>query len=169
MDALPFQLLPVLQLVIAMLLGMLLGMERSIVGKKAGMRTFALASLGSCLFVIISEQVVRQWVGIVDFDPLRVAAGVITGIGFIGAGMIIFHKELRGLTTAASLWVAAGIGMAVGFGLYSIAIATTVLTLFVFTALWYIERYIERRIQLPERDPAVVLEERDDRIGPQHL
>jgi len=135
------------QLVIAMFLGMLIGVERSIAGKTAGMRTYALVAMGSCLFVVVSTLVTKQYVGVVDFDPLRVASSVVTGIGFIGAGIIIFREStLKGLTTAAGLWVAAGIGVAVAYSLYSIAIFATLLTLFVFTLLWYVEEGIEGKL-----------------------
>ena len=78
-------------------------------------------------------------------DPLRIASNIIVGVGFLGAGMIIFKDhQLTGLTTASGLWVAAGIGTAVGFGLYNLAIVATVLTLFVFTVLWYLESKIKR-------------------------
>ncbi|MCP6720306.1 MAG: MgtC/SapB family protein [Patescibacteria group bacterium] len=130
-----------LRLVAAMVLGGALGLERWLAGKMAGVRTYALISVGSALFVIVSIVVSEQFVGITVFDPLRVASQIVVGIGFIGAGLIIFKEsKVRGLTTAAGLWVAAGIGMATGFGLYSIAVFTTLLTLFIFTVLWFIEK-----------------------------
>lgn len=138
--------LPVMfsQLILAVFLGMLLGIERSLARKTAGMRTYALVALAACLFIIISNTVTVGYINFTDFDPMRVAAGIITGIGFLGAGLIIFREsKLQGLTTAASLWVAAGIGMAVGYGLYALAVFTTLLTLFVFTMLWYIEKKIK--------------------------
>ncbi len=141
----PGQIETFLQLALAMILGVLLGTERSIAGKTAGMRTYALVSLGACLFVIISVVITAQYYphGI-NFDPLRVAAGIITGIGFLGAGLIIMREHrLRGLTTAAGLWVAAGIGVAVGYQLYDVAIYTTFLTLVVFTLMWFIEEKIK--------------------------
>ena len=128
------------QLTVAALLGLFLGAERSIAGKSAGMRTFALVSLGSCLFVAISTIVTTQYFGKVNFDPMRVLAAIIAGVGFIGAGLIMFRQNLmRGLTTAAGLWVSAGVGAAVGFGLYYIAGFTTLLTLLIFTAAWFVE------------------------------
>ncbi len=135
------------RLAVAMLLGVLLGAERITAGKTAGMRTHALVSMGSALFVIVSVLVAADFAGKgnVNFDPLRVAAQVVTGIGFLGAGLIIFTgSKLRGLTTAAGLWVAAGIGMAAGFGFYIIAIFVTAITLLVFTLLWYVERSIKK-------------------------
>lgn len=132
------------QLTTAAVLGILLGIERNLAGKTAGMRTYALVSLGSCLFVIISILVTAAYLPIIAIDQLRVMAGVITGVGFLGAGIIIFRdSRLRGITTAASLWVSAGIGMSVGYGYYGIAIFTTFLILFVFTILWFIEQRIK--------------------------
>lgn len=137
------------QLVLALFLGALLGFERLLAGKEAGMRTFGLVSIGSCLFVIIGEVVVQRYLGSLrtGMDPLRMASSVVTGIGFIGGGLIIFQHELKGLTTAAVLWVASAIGVAVGFQLYSVAIFTTFLTLFVTVGLWFIERYLERKVK----------------------
>jgi putative Mg2+ transporter-C (MgtC) family protein len=133
------------QLFLAVVLGMILGTERSVVSdKQAGTRTYALVALGACLFSIISIQVTSGYLGLVSFDPMRVVAGIITGIGFLGAGIIIFKDStLQGLTTAAGLWVAAGIGVAVGYSLYAIAIFTTILTLFIFTILLYMESKLD--------------------------
>ena len=132
------------QLALATLLGMGLGVERSIAGKTAGMRTYALVSLGSCLFTVTSILVSAAYIGVVDVDPLRIAAGIVTGIGFIGAGVIIFRENTpRGLTTAAGLWVVSGIGVAVGFGLYGLAVFTTLLALLVFTLMWYLENRVK--------------------------
>lgn len=128
------------KLLLASVLGMLVGTERAVVGKRAGTRTFALVALGACLFTVISVNVTSQYIGIVDFDPMRVTAGIVTGVGFIGAGMIVFREQLlRGLTTAAGLWVAAAVGIAVGYGMYVIAIFTALLTLAIFTLLWFFE------------------------------
>ncbi len=140
-------LVPFFKLTLAALLGLAIGAERTIAGKNAGMRTFALVSLGSALFVVISEQINLQYLGQVNFDPMRISAGIITGVGFIGAGMI-FSKDdlLKGLTTAAGLWAIAGIGMAVGFGLYTISIFSTLLVLFIFTALWFLEEKVRVRL-----------------------
>ncbi len=132
------------QLAIATGLGLLLGTERTIAGKNAGMRTYALVSLGSCLLILISVSVSQSFSTVFNFDPLRLAAGIVTGIGFLGAGIIIFkNSSLEGLTTAAGLWVASAIGISVGYGLYALALFSTVLTLFVFTALWFVETKIK--------------------------
>jgi len=149
------------QLSLALLLGLLLGTERSVVaGKRAGSRTFALVSLGSCLFTVIGIQVTHSYLGLVNFDPMRVVAGIITGIGFIGAGIIIFRgDELRGLTTAAGLWVASGIGIAIGFGLYAIAIFSALLALLAFTALWFIEDRLKVWTDFAKKTPVRIEEE----------
>lgn len=130
-----------LKLVLAMLLGGLIGTERSVVARQAaGTRTFALVSLGTCLFIIVSSYVDVQMIGLINVDPLRLAAGVITGMGFIGGGLIIFRGDtIHGATTAAGLWVACAVGMAVGFGMYSVATFTSILALIVFTGMWYLE------------------------------
>jgi putative Mg2+ transporter-C (MgtC) family protein len=132
---------PLLQLILALVLGAALGVERTLAGKTAGMRTFALVSLGSALFSVVALQFASYYTA--QTDPLRVASTIVSGIGFIGAGLIIFGGEkIRGLTTAAGLWVAAGIGTAVGFGFYLIAISAAALTLFVFTVLWLLENFL---------------------------
>ena len=149
-----------LQLILAMVLGMLLGTERAIAGKTVGMRTYALVSLGASLFIVISTAVTGAYVEITGFDPMRVAAGIVTGVGFLGAGIIIYRgSKLRGLTTAASLWVAAGIGVATGYQLYAVAIFTTFLTLLVFTILWFIEQKIRA---LSEGKEITTVEDIDD-------
>lgn len=131
----------ILNLVLAVILGVCLGFERNLAGKVAGMRTFALVSLGAALFAIISQLVMEKSVGVVNFDPLRMASQVIVGIGFLGAGLIMARSgKVTGLTTAAGMWVAAGVGLACGFGLYLLAFLATGLTIFVFAFLWIIER-----------------------------
>ena len=111
----------IFRLVVAGLLGTVVGIEREWRVKEAGFRTHFLVSLGSALFMIVS-----QW----GFEEFLAAAQVVSGIGFIGAGAIIFHRQIvRGLTTAASLWAIAGVGMATGAGMYGVAAAATVLTL----------------------------------------
>ncbi|MEX2014281.1 MAG: MgtC/SapB family protein [Parcubacteria group bacterium] len=129
-------------LVMALVLGSTLGLERSLAGKTAGVRTFGLVSMGSCLFILIARLVIPT-VEMSNFDPLRIAAGVVMGIGFLCGGVIVFKDStLTGLTTAAGLWVAAGIGMAVGYGLVSLALFATVATLLVFTVFWFIEQKV---------------------------
>jgi len=151
----PTLLTVLIQLTVAAFLGLIVGAERSIAGKSAGMRTFALVSLGACLFTVTSVLVTTQYFGKVNFDPMRVPAAIIAGIGFIGAGLILFKGHTtRGLTTAAGMWISAGLGMAVGFGQYAIAVYTGLLTLLIFTAVWFIEvrlkTYFGRERTMPE-------------------
>lgn len=143
------------QLVLAVVLGAFIGLERELARKTAGMRTFALVSLGAALFSIISKYAFKEFWGVPGFDPSRIASQVVVGIGFLGAGLIILRQEkVRGLTTAAGMWVSASIGMAVGFRLYSIAVFATILTILVFLLLWIIEHKLVRRIpwERPEDD-----------------
>ncbi|HEY4500096.1 MAG TPA: MgtC/SapB family protein [Candidatus Paceibacterota bacterium] len=126
------------QLSLAIVLGFSLGVEREIARKSAGIRTHILVSLGAALFSIISTSVIGP-----NVDPTRIAAQIVVGIGFLGGGMIIFQdSKLQGLTTAAGVWVAAAIGMAVGFELYQLAIVGTLLALGVFLVIGPIERAI---------------------------
>lgn len=129
------------KLLLAMVLGGVLGTERAVLAKQsAGTRTFGLVALGACLFVITSSYVDIAYIGVLNFDPMRTAAAIIMGIGFLGGGIIVFRGDaVHGATTAAGLWVAAGVGIAVGFGLYAVAIYTTVLSLLMFTGMWYLE------------------------------
>ncbi len=135
----------ILKLAVAIILGTLIGGERLFVHKEAGMKTHALVSLGSAVFIIISEMIVFKYGKVGGFDPTRIASQVIVGIGFLGAGSIIFQgNRLLGLTTAGGLWVTAGIGMAAGFGFYSLAVITTVLVLFVLVVVNIFEKPIRR-------------------------
>lgn len=132
------------KLFVALALGMILGIERIIAHKTAGMRTYALVAMGAALFVIISESIGQMYLGTFDFNPAQIPSAIITGIGFLGAGLIIFRdNQVTGVTTASSIWVAAGIGIAAGFGMYTLAILATVLTLFVFVVLWFLEDKIK--------------------------
>lgn len=131
------------QLFLAVVLGALIGLERQMAGKTAGVRTYALVALGSALFSYISKFGFTEFWGVPGFDPSRIASQIVVGVGFIGAGLIVFHSErVRGLTTAAGLWVSAAIGMAIGFRLYRIGIFTTILTLAVFVILWIFEQKV---------------------------
>ncbi|MBX4195511.1 MgtC/SapB family protein [Candidatus Parcubacteria bacterium] len=133
------------RILIALGLGLAIGLERTFAHKTAGMRTYGLVAMGSSLFVILSELVVSGS-NLYSFDPMRTAAAIIMGIGFLCGGVIIFQNhQLSGLTTAAGLWLTAGVGMAVGFGQISLAVFTTVVTLLVFTALWFVEQMIARK------------------------
>ena len=129
-----------LRLLLSVLLSGLIGLERQMHRRNAGLRTHILVCLGSCLIMLTSLYVFDIYKDKAPIDPARIAAGVITGIGFLGAGTIIREKErVIGLTTAASLWVAAGIGLSVGIGFYSASIFTTLLALVVLVLLRRIE------------------------------
>lgn len=133
------------RLVFSLVLGSVVGSERKRKGQIAGIRTFALISMGATLAMILSIYVPQEYMGLKNGDPGRIAAQVITGIGFLGAGAIIQMKgSVRGLTTAAGIWMAATIGMTVGVGLYTLSVAATVLMLFIL--LW-LER-IEHRVHV---------------------
>lgn len=141
----------------AIVLGMLIGIERVMAHKTAGPRTHALVAMGSALFVMISEVVSERYSSLGIVDPLRMASQIIVGVGFLGAGMIIFKdSHLQGLTTASGLWVAAAIGTAVGFGLYEMAIITTALTLFIFVVLWFAEDRIVKKIAYKNEVPPTI-------------
>jgi len=131
------------RLVLTAFLSGLIGIERQVHKRTAGLRTHILVALGSCLIMLTSLYVFDIYKGIAGIDPSRIAAGVITGIGFLGAGTIIREQEgVRGLTTAASLWVVAGIGLACGCGFLNASIYTTILALVVLFFLRYAEMFI---------------------------
>lgn len=135
----------VFKLFVSMLLGSAIGFERKQKGQTAGIRTFALIAMGATLAMLISIYVPQVYLGLKNGDPGRIAAQVISGIGFLGAGAIIQMKgSVRGLTTAAGIWMVATIGMAVGLGLYILAIVATALILLI---LHWFER-IEHRVAM---------------------
>ena len=121
-----------LRLLLAGMLGAVIGLDREYRAKEAGFRTHFLVCLGSALFMIISQYGFTEIVKAngANYDGARVAAQIVSGIGFLGAGTIIFHKQfIRGLTTAAGMWATAGIGMAIGGGMYFLGVAATILVL----------------------------------------
>ncbi len=133
------------RLTMAVVLGGLIGLERESHGKDAGFRTHALVCVGASLFMIVSIEIHMLYRSIQAIDPSRIAAQVVSGIGFLGAGAIIRSPQqgIRGLTTAAGLWTAAGIGMACGLALYRPAILTTVLTLVILIIFSKINRWLD--------------------------
>ena len=145
------------RVVIALIIGLALGTEREIGGHTAGLRTMALICTGACLFTGL---------GLIPnlgrtIDPTRIAAQIVTGVGFLGAGSILRQGEaVIGLTTAASIWVVAAIGMAVGFGYFSTAIVATVLVLATLIILKWVEnrffpqRHNRRRDDVKAEPPA---------------
>ena len=121
-----------IRLLTAGILGAIIGLEREYRAKEAGYRTHFLVSLGSALIMIISQHGFGEVLGEtgVGLDPSRIAAQVVTGIGFIGAGTIILNKQIvRGLTTAAGIWATSGIGLCIGAGMYTLGFSATALTL----------------------------------------
>jgi putative Mg2+ transporter-C (MgtC) family protein len=133
----------IIRLSVAVVLGMLIGAERLLVKEAAGMKTHALVSLGAAVFMIISEALTAKYLNISGLNPAMIPSQVIVGIGFLGAGSIILQgSRVIGLTTAGGLWVTAGIGMAVGFGFYSLATIATILVLFILVAVNIFEKPI---------------------------
>jgi putative Mg2+ transporter-C (MgtC) family protein len=130
------------QILLAAVLGMAIGAEREHRHRSAGLRTYTLVAIGSCLFTVLS---IYGFFGVEgrSYDPSRIASQIVVGIGFIGAGMIILREnKIEGLTTAAGIWSTAAIGMAVGLGLYFVAIFVTVTILGVLLALPFLKEKI---------------------------
>ncbi len=135
----------VFKLCLSLILGSIVGFERKRKGQTAGVRTFALIAMGATLAMLLSIYIPQEYMGLKNGDPGRIAAQVITGIGFLGAGAIIQMKgSVRGLTTAAGIWMVATIGMSVGVGLYALSIAATALILFILVQLERIEHRISK-------------------------
>jgi putative Mg2+ transporter-C (MgtC) family protein len=120
----------IIRLLFAALLGGIIGLEREINAKAAGFRTHVLVCIGSCLIMLVSMHMVDIYRGIANADPGRIAAQVVSGIGFLGAGTIIRSRaSIHGLTTAASLWSVAGVGLAAGSGLFKVSAFAALLIL----------------------------------------
>ena len=150
------------RLVLAVILGALIGLDRETRSKPAGLRTFAIVSLGACIFTLVG---VMAFAG--EAETSRIVSTIITGVGFLGAGTIIQRRSgVLGLTTAAGIWASAGIGMAVGMGLYTLALGGTVL---IVAVLWALGWIADRVPKSPDPDGAPVeegkapAESRDDR------
>ena len=130
------------QLILATFLGALIGLEREIKRKEAGLQTYSLVALGTCLFTIIFFELFNSFFGKtgIRFDPSRIIEAIAIGIGFIGAGVIFRQPSgIAGLTTAAGLWATAAIGIAVGARLYFLAIFTTFLALSILAGFGLLE------------------------------
>lgn len=135
-----------LRLGLGLVLGAVIGIERELHRQPAGFRTHSLVALGAALFTIISAY---GFIG-EGIDPTRITAQIVSGIGFIGAGTILQHRgNIRGLTTAASLWAVAAIGMAAGSGMIVLALTGTLLILVVLAVFDRIEAFARRRMELP--------------------
>jgi len=132
----------ILRLGIAAVLGMLVGFERERQNQPAGLRTHTILAIGACLAMTISINVAIQYVGsVLNGDPGRIAAQVISGIGFLGAGAILrYGNSVKGLTTATSLWTIAVVGMAIGAGHYVAGVATTAMLLIILVLLNVLEK-----------------------------
>ena len=130
----------VLRIVLAVLCGGAIGLERGLKNRPAGMRTYMLVCVGSCL-IMLTNQYIHQVTG--TGDPMRLGAQVVSGIGFLGAGTIVVtrHNQIKGLTTAAGLWSAAGVGLALGVGFYEAAL---IAGLAIFTVLTLLQRWDDR-------------------------
>lgn len=145
----------ILRLFVAALLGSVIGLDREYRAKEAGYRTHFLVSLGSALMMIISQygftEVISGHLDQIRYDPGRVAAQVVTGIGFIGAGAIILQRQIvRGLTTAAGLWATSGIGLAIGAGMYVLGISAMILTLIGLEALTFVFKNVSMKSSVVE-------------------
>ena len=137
MEQILFELELCISIIVSAILGFSIGLERKIRNKEAGIRTHTILCLGSCLMMVISMNLSRS----INYDPARIAAQIVSGIGFLGAGMIIFKRnEIHGLTTAAGIWATAGVGMACGAKLYVIAVLSTIL---IIIAQWLLHTDIK--------------------------
>lgn len=146
------------KLLLSLFLGALIGLERKHKGQKAGMRTFALISMGATLAMLVSIYIPQEYLGLKNGDPGRIAAQVVSGIGFLGAGAIIQSKgSVRGLTTAAGIWITAMIGLAVGAGMYLISV---IATLFIVAILILLDRY-EHKLHLAWESKIIRLKIKD--------
>jgi len=151
----------IIRIAVAIGLGTIIGLERTFAGKTAGMRTYGMITLGSSIFVIISETIMSSLSNPLIASPVIVPAAIISGIGFIGAGLIILHSnKITGLTTAAGLWVAAGVGMASGFGFFNLAIISTAAALIIFTIMWFLEESLKKYAYDPQTESITVEEEK---------
>jgi len=159
-----------LRIVISLLCGVFVGFERTNRGKEAGIRTHAIVALASCLMMIISQYGFSDF--FVDFakgnvdtrlDPSRIAAQIVSGVGFLGAGTIFIHKNVvTGLTTAAGIWAVAGVGMAIGCGMYFIGISCTFV---IIVAQLILHKSTKFTSNQPETQMSFVVENNEDNIN----
>lgn len=165
----------ILRIMLAGLCGAIIGYERKNRNKEAGIRTHLIVAMGAALIMIVSKYGFNDILGHtgIALDPSRIAAQIVTGVGFLGAGMIFMRRNMiRGLTTAAGIWATSGIGMAIGSGLYVVGIVTTVFIVLVQIVLhskhrWAKESYKEEMTFLIEKDKAAVedLKKRLEHMG----
>ncbi|MFH1790541.1 MAG: MgtC/SapB family protein [Candidatus Omnitrophota bacterium] len=134
------------KLLLACMLSAMIGLEREIHGSPAGLRTHILVCVGSCLIMLTSIHIFHVYKQLAPVDPSRIAAGVVTGIGFLGAGTILHYRgSVLGLTTAASIWLVAAVGLAVGTSFYAGALVTAALGVLTLRFLSGMERIMIRR------------------------
>jgi putative Mg2+ transporter-C (MgtC) family protein len=159
-----------LRLLIAAGLGGAIGLERELRDHEAGFRTHLIVSLGACVFTLVSAYAWTDWTfstasGVV-FDPTRIAAQIVTGIGFLGAGAIIVRGiSVRGLTTAATLWVVAAIGMAAGTGYYTVALGASALVLVSLGPLKLVSSRLVSRVRPEEAELGIRLAPEGEATG----
>lgn len=136
-----------LRIIAAIVISGIIGMERGLKNRAAGFRTYILVCVGSCMIMMINQYIYQV---LCTGDPTRMAAQVVSGIGFLGAGSIIVtsHNQIKGLTTAAGLWTSACIGLATGFGLYEIAVAGGIAIFLVLTSLHHWENRLRRNAKV---------------------
>ena len=151
----------IIRLFVAALMGGLIGYERELRGKEAGIRTYLLVAVGACMFMIISQYAFE---GANRFDAARVAAGVVGGLGFLGSGIIMKNKHVIGLTTAAGIWVTGAIGMAVGSGMYELA-GSCMALLLIFVVLMH---YLSVHLGETQVDVVISAQTREDLEGAVH-
>jgi putative Mg2+ transporter-C (MgtC) family protein len=157
-----------LRLLLAAALGGAIGFERELRDQEAGLRTHLLVGLGACVFTLVSAYAWTDWTfsqrSGITLDPTRIAAQIVTGIGFLGAGAIIVRGvNVRGLTTAATLWVVAGIGMAVGAGFYAVSLGASVLVLVSLGPLRLLSARLMSQMRPEQATLAINLAEGGDR------
>jgi len=154
----------ILKLILSCILGGMIGLERESLNRPAGLRTYTLVCMGSALAMVVSLEMYYQFQATVNADPGRIAAQVVSGIGFIGTGTIIREgPTIRGLTTAAGIWVVGCIGLAVGAGMYIPAVATSILVLFI---LIYFRRLEERVSRMRDyRGFSMIVEDIPGQVG----
>lgn len=139
----------ILRILTAIIVGGLIGLERGMKNRPAGLRTYMLVCVGACL-IMLTNQYIYQVAG--AGDPMRLGAQVVSGIGFLGAGTIIVtkHNQIKGLTTAAGLWASAGVGLALGIGFYEAALTATIGIYLILTVLQKWEHRVRRKIRYIE-------------------
>ncbi len=154
----------IIKLALAAVLGGFIGLERESLSRPAGLRTYTLVCVGSALAMVVSLDMYHQYYQTVNADPGRIAAQVVSGIGFLGAGTIMREgATVRGLTTAAGLWVVACIGLAVGAGLYLPAIVSTAVILFVLIYFVRFEHYFTGMREF--KGVVMIVKDRPGQIG----